>query len=240
MFKQDFRTVKSAHTREAILQAALALFREKGFDATTMRDIAARADSALGAAYYYFNSKDAIVQAYYEKVQAEHSQRLQEMRAAGAMPLKERLAAVMHSKLDIVQADRKLLGTIFRYSGEPSHPLSCLGPGTREVREQSMQVIADALEGESLPVDLKQLLTLGLWSLQMGLLVYFIYDSSPQQQRTRKLLNNALDLTMNLLTVARFPLLGFFRKKILASLEEADLLPRLNFAPASQAVEAQS
>jgi AcrR family transcriptional regulator len=37
------------------------LFREQGFEQTTMRDVAARVGVSLGAAYYYFASKDAIV-----------------------------------------------------------------------------------------------------------------------------------------------------------------------------------
>src|SRR5207253_5186521 len=119
-------------------------------------------------------------------VQQAHTARLRQM-IMDVLSLRQRLAAVFCSKLDILENDRKLLGTIFRYSGEPSHPLSCLGPGTRVVREQSMQVIADAIAPDNLPQDLQQLLMLGLWSLQMGVFIYFIYDDSPQQGRTRKL-----------------------------------------------------
>ena len=234
MFKADAKHVKSEQTREEILESALELFRQHGFDATTMRDIAVKAGVALGAAYYYFASKDAIVQAYYEKVQQEHTARLRQMKMDG-LSLRQRLAAVFYSKLDILENDRKLLGAIFRYSGEPAHPLSCLGPGTRVVREQSMQVIADAVTPEALPADLQQLLTLGLWALQMGVLIYFIYDDSPQQQRTRRLVDGALEITTFLLRLARFPLLGFARKKVLALLDEAGLLPQLNHA-----LEAQS
>ena len=98
-----------------------------------------------------------------------------------------------------------------------------------------MQVIADAVTPEALPADLQQLLTLGLWALQMGVLIYFIYDDSPQQQRTRRLVDGALEITTFLLRLARFPLLGFARKKVLALLDEAGLLPQLNHA-----LEAQS
>src|SRR5690349_2624572 len=119
MFKEEVKLSRSEQTRAEILEAALELFRQRGFDAATMRDIAAKAGVALGAAYYYFVSKDAIVQAYYEKVQEEHTARLRATDFA-SRSLKDRLAAVFHSKLDILQNDRKLLGAIFRYSGEPS------------------------------------------------------------------------------------------------------------------------
>ncbi len=54
-------------TREKILEAALELFRERGFAEATMRDVAARAGVATGLAYYYFESKDAIVLAFYQR-----------------------------------------------------------------------------------------------------------------------------------------------------------------------------
>ena len=62
-------TPRAEETRRRIYDVALELFREKGFEQTTMRDIAAKADVALGAAYYYFASKEAIVLAFYNEMQ---------------------------------------------------------------------------------------------------------------------------------------------------------------------------
>ena len=67
MFKSAASTERGELTRNTILESALQLFRDKGFDATTMRDVATRAGVALGAAYYYFDSKDAIVMGFYER-----------------------------------------------------------------------------------------------------------------------------------------------------------------------------
>src|SRR5262252_4244479 len=64
------RTTRRAEdTRRKIYEAAMELFREKGFEETTMRDIAAKAGVALGGAYYYFSSKDAIVLEFYRQMQ---------------------------------------------------------------------------------------------------------------------------------------------------------------------------
>ena len=62
---------KAEGTRERIVDAALELFREKGFDETTMRDIAAAAGVATGAAYYYFRSKEELVMAFYARTAQE-------------------------------------------------------------------------------------------------------------------------------------------------------------------------
>ena len=95
-------------TMAVILQTALELFRERGFEVTTMRDIAKAAKVATGAAYYYFPSKEAIVAAYYDRVERSHAEKVRE-ELKGKAELRERLGAVMHSKLEILKDDRKFL-----------------------------------------------------------------------------------------------------------------------------------
>src|SRR5919198_906814 len=87
----------SEATRRHILETALALFRERGFEETTIRDIARRAGLSLGAAYYYFNSKEAIVGAYYDYVQREHQARARQAFARGSA-LRDKLRAAFHTK----------------------------------------------------------------------------------------------------------------------------------------------
>lgn len=231
MFNTEPITGKGEQTRNHILECALRSFRRRGLDESRMREIAQEAGVALGAAYYYFPSKDAIIQAYYESVQAEHERRVAEALAAGKLNLRQRLGVAMHSKLDIVAEDRRLLGAIFRYTGEPEHPLSCLGPATAASRRHSLSVFAQALGEESLPKDLRELLPLALWALHMGILVYFIYDHSPKQQRTRQLVDGALDLIARLLLLAKSPLLKPVRGKLLSLLREAGLLPGTEGGP---------
>jgi AcrR family transcriptional regulator len=227
MFNTVVPTEKGELTRNAILESALQLFRDRGFQETTMRDVAARAGVALGAAYYYFPSKEAIIQAYYKVVQAEHNRRVNDAIANRTLNLRGRIQFVMHSKLDIVQNDRKLLGVIFRYSGEPHHPLSCLGPETAQTRHESIAVFHRAIGEERLPKDLQQLLPLAFWALHMGVLVLFIYDETPNQQRTRTLVDSSIDLATRLLSMAKNPFLKPIRSRLLKLLREADLLPEL-------------
>lgn len=223
MVKKEPATDKGEQTRQHIFECALALFREKGFDTTTMQDVAARAELAKSATYYYFPSKEAIIQAYYEMVQSEH-ERLSADAFAQARDLKFRLHTAMQTKFDLAKEDRRLLGVVFRYTGEPDHPLSCLGKGTSEIRRRSIDVFRQAIAGEKLPKDLELLLPIALWALQMGLLVMFLYDGSVNQRRTRRLADGALELTLRLLGLAKLPVLKPVRTKILALLQEAELL----------------
>src|SRR5215813_7010003 len=138
MFKTATTHKRSAETRARILSTALDTFRRVGLDAATMRQISKDAGVALGAAYYYFPSKEAIVRAFYERVQEEHRQRVLLALAGGKLDFLARLRAAFHAKLDIVAGDQKFLGTLFRYAGEPGHPLSPLGEGARKVRHESI------------------------------------------------------------------------------------------------------
>lgn len=223
MVKNDPSTEKGEQTRRHIFECALKLFREKGFDATTMLDVANEAGVVKSAAYYYFHSKEAIIQGYYERVQAEQ-ERICNEAFAETTDLKKRVATAMFSKLDLAKDDRGLLGVVFRYTGEPRHPLSCLGKATEQIRRRSIGVFEQAIVQERMPKETRQLLPLALWSLQMGLLVMFFYDESPGQQRTRKLAEGALGLTLKLLTLAKLPLLKPILARVLTLLRDAELV----------------
>ena len=224
MVKSALATDKGEQTRNQIFLSALELFREHGFDATTMQAIADRAGVVKSAAYYYFPGKDAFIQAYYETVQTEQERLCDELFST-TKDLKTRLAVALHSKLDLARDDRNLLGVVFRYTGEPHHPLSCLGPGTAEIRRRSTLVFQDAIAEEKLPKDLRVLLPVALWALQMGLLVMFLYDTSSHQQRTRRMADGALGLTLKLLGLARLAILKPIRTAVLDLLQQAGLLP---------------
>lgn len=227
MFNTPVSTPKSSASQAHILSTALAIFRQKGLDDSTMRQIAREANVALGAAYYYFPSKEAIVQEYYDSVVSEHARRVQETFASSKLDLEERLRAVFHSKLEILHEDRKLLGALFRYTGEPAHPLSVFAPATRHNRLKSIALFQAALAGEKLADDLRESVPLVLWAMQMLFLLYFIYDESAQQQRTHNLIDSSVELFVRLLSLIQFPLLKPFRGAIMTLLRDAGLFSEL-------------
>src|SRR5579862_6836464 len=85
-------------TREQILDTAIRLFRKNGFDETTMRTVASEAGMALGLAYHYFPGKEALVMAYYERVQQTHRVIVME-KLPGLRTLRDRLIMLMQTKL---------------------------------------------------------------------------------------------------------------------------------------------
>ena len=239
------KRAKGEETRDRIHAAALSLFRKKGFDATTMRDVAGAADVALGAAYYYFPSKEALVLAYYQRTHAKSTAQAETVFAA-TDDLRARLGAVFHARVDVLARDRKLLAALFRSIADPSAAASIFGEHTQTIREDSIDVIDRAIapspELALLDDEARRVLVLALWSLHMGVILYFIHDSSPKQQRTRALVDSSLDLVASLLPLAPalFPLFGQAIGTILADAGLVGTGRSAERAPAAPALGART
>ncbi|HEV2689289.1 MAG TPA: TetR family transcriptional regulator [Bryobacteraceae bacterium] len=213
-------TPKAEETRGRILNAALSLFRERGFDQTTMRDIARAANVAIGAAYYYFESKEALVMSFYgEASQSMHEQIEQAL--GRKTDLKARLRAVIDVKFEYFGPNRKFLGALLRHAADPEHPLSPFSAETREIRERDMQHFSEALEGSNLrlPEDLAPHLPELLWLYQMGLILFWIYDRSPAQARTERLVDKSLGIVTGMLKLVKSPFLRPVRRIAVELLE---------------------
>jgi AcrR family transcriptional regulator len=68
--KQSLNDKVAAFKRESILDAAQAVFAERGYHRTTIKDIAAHAGVADGTVYNYFDSKDALLSALFDRFQS--------------------------------------------------------------------------------------------------------------------------------------------------------------------------
>ena len=198
-----------------ILNAALGLFRRKGFEQTTMREIAEEAGVSLGNAYYYFESKEALVMAFYERAHLELPSRVTAA-VAPAASLEEQLNAIIDAKFAYFAPNRVFLGALFRHAADPANPLSPFSTETHHIREADQQHFAQALEnsGMYVPKDLAPHLPKLLWLYQMGLILFWIYDRSPRQRNTTLLKEKSVALLINGLKLIRLPILRSARKRI--------------------------
>ena len=215
-------TARAEDTRRKIYEAAMELFREKGFEETTMRDIAAKAGVALGGAYYYFSSKDAIVLAFYAEMQETSNAVVLE--ALGEhRKLKERIRCVLEKRLELLEPNRKFCSALFRHAPDSTDPLSPFSEESRSIREAAIEHMRIALEGSDakIPSDLKPRLPYLLWLYQMAVIMFWLYDRSPNQERTQRLLDKSLSLLVSLLRISALPLMKPLRKSALELVEIA-------------------
>jgi AcrR family transcriptional regulator len=198
---------KSEETRARILEAALAVFRQRGFESATMREIAAQAEVAVGAAYYYFASKEAIVMAFYEQAQREMGPAV-ETKLAGCTTLETRLQCVIGYKFEYFAPNRSLLGALSAHA-DPLHPLSPFSASTASIRDADLALFEQAVAASKvkLPRRIKPYLPRLLWLYQMGLILFWVYDGSAEQGRTRLLFDKTLQMLLLTLRFANVPLL---------------------------------
>ncbi|PYX75134.1 MAG: TetR/AcrR family transcriptional regulator [Acidobacteria bacterium] len=213
-------TSRAEDTRRKIYEAAMEMFREKGFEETTMRDIAGKAGVALGGAYYYYSSKDAIVLAFYREMQ-ETSTPLVGGALTDKKKLKERIRAVLDQRLKLLAPNRKFCAALFRHAPDGADPLSPFSEESRLIREAAIEQMRVALEGGDvkIPADLRPRLPYLLWLYQMALIMFWLYDRSPDQQRTQRLMEKSLGLLVNLLRISSLPLMKPLRKTALELVE---------------------
>ena len=198
---------KSEETRTRILEAALAVFRDRGFERSTMREIATAAEVAVGAAYYYFESKDAIVMAFYERSQSHMRPEIEAL-LDKSKTLEARLRAIISTKFECFGPNRKLLGALSAHA-DPEHPLSPFSSETKTIREQDIAFFSRAVADSAvkLPSNIKPYLPRLLWMYQMGLILFWVYDRSENQKRTTLLYEKTLKMILVTLKLAGIPLL---------------------------------
>ena len=198
---------KSDETRRRILDAALETFRKRGFEAATMREVAAAAGVAVGAAYYYFPAKDAIVLAFYEESQQVMRPALEAVLAREAS-FEATLRGIIQIKLDTFAENRQLMGALASHV-DPKKPLSPFGAQTAHIREWDLLFFEQAVTQAKLklPKDVAPYVPRLLWMYQMGVLLFWVYDESEGQHRTAVLLDRTLKMLTVGLRLAALPLL---------------------------------
>jgi len=215
------KTVKGDQTKALILETALEMFRERGYDNTTMRAVAEKAGVSLGNAYYYFRSKEFLIQAFYQRLNDSHF--------AAALPalehektLKTRLLTMMRTKIDTMEPYHQFAGVLFKTAANPQSPLNPFGDESDPVRRASIQLCEKVLEGEKvrIPKDLKAELPYLLWVYSMGIVLFWIHDSSPKHRRTYRMIDHTVDLLDKLIHLASNPFMRPLRKQALRLVNE--------------------
>jgi AcrR family transcriptional regulator len=213
-------TPKAEETGRRILDCALELFRQEGFDITTMRDIARKAGVATGAAYYYYPSKDAIVMDFYQRSCAEMQPKI-EAALEQAAGLEIRLRELIRVKLAHFAPNRGVLRALLRNGADPKHPLSPFSVQTKEIRDIDLawfrRILVDC--GMRIPRDLEPHLPGVLWFFQMGVIFFWVIDESAEQARTARLLELATKSVVFLVRVSALPLMRPLRKTALQLIE---------------------
>lgn len=219
--KKAAKRQKSDQTRALILDTALAMVRERGYERTTMRAIAEKAGVSLGNAYYYFRSKEYLIQAFYQSLHDDH--------IAVALPalekaetLKARLLAVIRLKIETMQPYHQFAGVLFKTAADPQSPLNPFADEANPVRRASIHLFDQVVEGSTarVPKDLRAELPYLLWVFHMGIILFWIHDRSPKHRRTYRLIDRTVEMVDKMISLGSNPFMRPLRKHALALVDE--------------------
>ncbi|MBN0044364.1 TetR family transcriptional regulator [Streptomyces actuosus] len=200
---------KSEQTRALILETAMRLFRERGYDRTTMRAIAQEAGVSVGNAYYYFAGKEHLIQGFYDRIAAEHRAAVREI-LDRETDLESRLAGVLRAWLDVAAPYHEFAVQFFKNAADPDSPLSPFSQESEHARLEAVSVHREVLAGArrtKVPEELRDVLPELMWLSQMGLVLYWIFDRTEGRERSYRLAERGARLTARGVALARFRVL---------------------------------
>jgi hypothetical protein len=146
------------------------------------------------------------MQAYYDLLQDQHREAVDEL-LASEKAFVPRMTGVLRTWLEVAAPYHEFAGTFFKTAADPKSPLSPFSDESRPAREAAVDIFRRVVEGSDLkvPADLRAELPELLWLLQMGVVLFWVHDSSDDVRRTRALIDRSVPLVDRLLRLTRIP-----------------------------------
>jgi AcrR family transcriptional regulator len=175
-------------TRRRILDAAVQMFRRRGFEATTTRDIADAAKIATGTLFNYFPTKEDIV--IFLATETLAKARVNFASQSACSELEEELFAFIAAELRQLKPLRKFIAPLLETVLSPLaavHRSESVTSLRVDHLETVSEIVCKHREAELDPVALQM-----YWTLYTGVLAFWAGDKSPKQEDTLALLDQSL------------------------------------------------
>jgi AcrR family transcriptional regulator len=199
-------TLRGEQTRTAIVEAALRLFGENGYEATTMRAIAREAGVATGNAYYYYASKEELIREYFARHQAEHAAACRQVLAAETK-LGPRIAGVLRTLVDVLAPCRGFVAKLYWQGAEPD----------------AIGLYAEVIGGAHgrIPASARDRLAELLWLYSTVIVRYWVHDTSPGCVKTYRLIDSTAPIAARLIRLAWLPGLRSVLRQVISAVDDA-------------------
>jgi AcrR family transcriptional regulator len=194
------QTPQGAAARDRLYATAMQLIAARGYEATTLRDIAKAAGVSVGLLYRYFPSKQAVVIALYDELSSEYARR------AGEMPpgrWRDRFIFALKTSLHVLEPHQVALRALTPVLvGDPEEGIFSARMAFSRLRIQ--QVFEEAVVGSSdAPKQpLSEALGRLLYLVHLAVLLWWLLDKTSNQRATAALIS----LTQQLLPSAALTL----------------------------------
>ena len=196
------REKNKEQTKARILEAALKLFREKGFYGTTTKEISKKARIAEGTLFNYFKTKEDLA-LYFFQTEAQHCMDwYEEDEHVRNAALPEKLFAIIQHYLDRMEPYQEFIGAVYLRALQPHSKLSPLSIEVQELRVRELRFITDILNDAEESGEVPSVGNFGPYAVGMfffGILTYWLHDQSEDKEDTMALMDRSLSLATHLL-----------------------------------------
>lgn len=214
-------------TKVKILQAAVDLIIEKGFENASMREMAKSAGVSNPTIYNYFPSKEKLLYAYIEQKHKEAREILQNIDEFHTYTLREQLQTLVETELELYLEDREFIiqiaDMVFHSSGLKIGTLYESNKIFVETVEEMLNIAIEAEEINEPPF--REHLPKLFWDYYIMVVAYWIKDESEMFENTTQFIDHSLGVIEAVLhseILNRASDLGmfFFKTHILSSLQK--------------------
>lgn len=173
------RERKKEETRGSIIDCAVSFFREKGFQETSMEEIAEKSDVSKGTLYNYFQDKESILVGYFQTIIAEYGKTMNESFAEN-----RDIKATLYSLLDFISSifknDKKLAVVYFKYRMPSRFDVNQDSSQRNGIEKWVLEIVEKAQQDGQLRKDIPALiLTRTFQFLAMSFFISSIYTEDP-------------------------------------------------------------
>jgi AcrR family transcriptional regulator len=202
------QTAQGAAAKQRLYDVAIDLMAKRGYETTTLRDVAKEAGVSLGLLYRYFPGKRAVIIALYDDLSADFA------RLAVDMPRgkwRDRFIFTLKASLQVLEPHRMTLRALIPVLvGDPEEGLFAESAAFSRQRVQTLFQEAVVGATDAPARGLAESVGRLLYLVHLALLLWWLLERSPKQRATRALVSLMHDvlpstaLTLRLPPVRRF------------------------------------
>ena len=215
-------TAQGAATKDHLYGVAMRLISERGYEATTLRDIAKEADVSVGLLYRYFPSKQAVITALHDELSSSYAQQAESMPRG---KWRDRFVFALRTSLQGLAPHRVVLRALIPVLiGDPDDGVFADTTTFARLRVQGVfeQAVMQSTDAPKPP--LAQALGRVLYLVHLAVLLWWLLDRSAKQRATAMLVSITEQLLPSAALTLRVPPVRRFVISIDQLIREA-LLP---------------
>lgn len=197
------QTAQGGATRARLYATSMRLIAQRGYEATTLREIAKESRVSVGLLYRYFPSKQAVILAFYDELSADYARQ-----AAGMQPgrWRDRFIFALETSLRVLEPHRVPLRALIPVLvGDADEGV--FADGTAFSRQRVQRVFEEAVTGSSdaPKTPLAEALGRLLYLVHLAVLLWWLLDRSSKQRATAALVALTAQLLPSAALTLRLP-----------------------------------